>query len=101
MEAEQRIWQYLVEEKGCTEVVANLQLDKIVKYADIRDEFLHWLEKRDYIVEEPVVVEGYNALAIVDRAPMLDGIGVYNMLVDLREKPEVAKMVIAEGFAVK
>lgn len=101
MEAEQKIWQYLVEEKGCTEAVAHLLLDKIVKYEDIRDEFLHWLETRDYMVESSVVVEGYNALAIIDRAPMLDGIGVFNMLVDLRDRPKEAKEVIAEGFIVR
>lgn len=101
MESEQKIWQYLVGEKKCTEAVAHMQLDKIVKYDDIKDEFLHWLDRRDYIVEDPVVVEGYNALAIVDRAPMLDGIGVFNMLVDLRDRPKEAKEVIAGGFVVK
>lgn len=100
MEAEQKIWQYLVGEKECTEAVANMVLDKIVKYEDIKQEFLHWLEKRDYMVDEPVVVEGYSALAIVDRIAALDGVGAFSLLVDLRDRPKEAREVLKNGLAV-
>ena len=100
MEAEQKIWQYLVGEKECTESIANMILDKIVKYEDIKQEFLHWLEKRDYIVEEPVIVEGYSALAIVDRMATLDGVGAFSMLVDLRDRPKEAREILQNGLAI-
>lgn len=95
------VQRYLLAEKNCTsELVMNRLLDKIIKYEDILDDFCHWLQTRDYYNEDAVVVDGYSAQAIVDLAPMLDGIGAFNFLVDLRDQPEKAKKVIKEGFKV-
>lgn len=101
MEPEDLIKQYLVQERGYQEVPAELLFQKITRYDDIKAEFLKWLESRDFNFEVPVVVEGYSALAVADLAPQMDGLGVYNFLVDLRDQPEQARAVIAEGFVVK
>ena len=90
------VQQYLLNEKKCPELVVNRLLDKIIKYDDILNDFCHWLETRDYYNEDAVVVEGYSAQAIVDAMPMLDGIGAYDMLVDLRERPKEALKALNE-----
>ena len=46
-------------------------------------------------------VNGYTAGDICGMAPLLDGIGVYNFLVDLRDNPEAAQKAIDSGFVVK
>lgn len=94
---EELIKQYLVMEKGYAEMPAEVIFDKITKYEDIMNEFVHWLRERNYEVDEPVVVEGYNALAILDAMPELDGIGVFNFLVDLRDHPEEMLGVLKDG----
>jgi len=94
MEDDELIKQYLVREKGYAEMPAEVLFDKVTEYDDIREEFLHWLKERNYEVDEPIEVEGYNALAILDRHPDWDGIGVYNALTDLRDHPVETKKII-------
>lgn len=97
----EKVQRYLRTEKKCTsELVMSRLIDKVIKYEDIWEDFCHWLETRDYYNEQAVVVDGYNAQAIVDLAPMLDGIGAFNFLVDLRDQPEKAREIIKEGFRV-
>lgn len=99
---EEKILDYLVEEKQCSrEVVAPMMLAKVSKYADIRAEFEEWLETREYREDEAVEVQGWTAARVAEEAPMLDGIGAFNFLVTLRDEPAVAKQAIAEKFAVK
>lgn len=94
------VQKYLTGERQCEGLVVTKLTDKVIKYEDILEDFCHWLETRDYYNEKAVVVEGYSAQAIVDIAPMLDGIGAFNFLVDLRDRPEEAKKIIREGFRV-
>lgn len=101
MSPEDLIKRYIVEERGYQEIPAELLFQKIVKYDDIKDEFIKWLERRDFNFEPPLVVEGYSALAIADLAPWMDGLGVYNFLVDLRTQPKKAQAIITEGFKVR
>lgn len=75
-----------------------MMIDKIKKYDDIYNEFCYWLEKRNYDKENPIEVAGYTAKQIVELNPKLDGIGVYNFLITLREEPERAKKYIETGF---
>lgn len=96
-----QILKYLAEEKHCFGMAAEHTLAKITKYDDIKQEFLRWLEQRNYDNEDALIVEGYNARTLYDLAPQLDGAGVYNFLVDLRDQPDVAKKIIAEGFKVR
>lgn len=88
---------YLVREKGYSAAATERLFDKVTRYDDIRKEFVHWLRTRNYEVEDPVVVNGYNALAVLDADPELDGIGVFNVLTDLRDQPEEA----AEMFGLE
>ncbi len=97
---EEKIEKYLVEEKKVeSEVVRQRLRQKVMKYDDIAAEFVKWLETRNY---DDMLVEigGYTAKKIYTMAPMLDGIGVFNFLVTLRDDPEGAKEIIKEGFVV-
>lgn len=89
---------YLVTELKVTGGLMFMMMDKIKKYDDIYDEFCCWLEKRNYDKENSVEVAGYTAKQIFELNPKLDGIGVYNFLVTLREEPERAKKYIESGF---
>lgn len=89
---------YLVTELKVTGGLMFMMIDKIKKYDDIYNEFCYWLEKRNYDKENPIEVAGYTAKQIVELNPKLDGIGVYNFLITLREEPERAKKYIETGF---
>lgn len=89
---------YFVEELKITGHLMFMMIDKIKKYDDIYDEFCYWLERRNYDKENPIMVDGYTAKQIYELNPNLDGIGVYNFLITLREKPERAKEHIRSGF---
>ena len=89
---------YLVSELKVTGGTLFAMMDKIKKYDDIYNEFCYWLEKRNYDKESPLAVNGYTAKQIYELNPKLDGIGVYNFLITLREKPEQAKEYIESGF---
>ena len=97
---EERIEGYLRDEKKVeSSVVREMLRKKVMKYDDIASEFLQWLETRGYD-ENGLEVGGYTAKKIVELAPRLDGIGVFNFLVTLRDDPEEAKKYITEGFRV-
>lgn len=101
MNYKQMIDRFLQDEaKESSSMVRSMLITKVTRYDDIRDEFLRWLDKRDYEASNPVVVEGYTAKEIHKLAKFLDGIGVYNFLTDLRDNPEQGKQYIAEGFRV-
>ena len=89
---------YIVEELKVTGGTMLAMIDKIKKYDDIYDEFCYWLENRNYDRENPVTIAGYTAKQIFQLNPKLDGIGVYNFLITLRETPERAKEYIDSGF---
>lgn len=97
----EKILSYLIDEKSCTEVVAEQVAAKLTKYNDIKAEFLRWLETGKYPTEDAIAVNGYTAAKISEIAPVLDGAGVYNFLVTLRDNPEEARRIIAEGFVAK
>ncbi len=89
---------YLVTERKITGGLMFMVMDKIQKYDDIYDEFCYWLEKRNYDKPNPIAIEGYTAKQIFELNPKLDGIGVYNFMITLREHPEQAKEYIESGF---
>lgn len=68
---------------------------------DIASELVRWLKTKEYPVDNAIEVEGYTARKIAQMAPILDGVGAYNFLITLREKPERAKKYITEGFKLK
>lgn len=98
---ETKIDNYLREEKQIdSELVREMLIKKITKHDDILQEFMQWLEARNY-EHAQVVIDGYNAQKIYELAPQLDGIGVYNFLVTLRDEPQEAQAIIDEGFIAK
>lgn len=97
---EEKIEKYLIEERGIeSEVVREKLRGKVMKYDDIAQEFQQWLDEREF--RDGVNVEGYTAKSVSEMAPMLEGIGVYNFLVTLRDNPEEGKRIIDEGFMIK
>jgi hypothetical protein len=92
---------YLLNEKEQKPAVAAKLEEKVSRHDDIRQEFEEWLATRTYRENSPLVIEGYTARDIFQLAPTLDGIGVYNFLVTLRDNPEWAHEHIAGGFKHK
>lgn len=97
----EQIVNYFIKEKNTTKVVANILTKNLVKYKDICEEFLYWIEKRDFNFANAVEIEGYTAKKINEIAPFLDGAGIYNFMVTLREEPEKAHEYIKNGFPRK
>jgi len=95
------ILEYLLNEKKMTEHLALRAEKKVSKYEDIRAEFEYWITNNKYIADNPLEVRGYTAQEIYKIAPFLDGLGVFNFMVTLREDPEKAKEYIISGFKRK
>jgi len=92
---------YLINERNQKpEVVAKI-VQPLEKHDDIRTELEQWVEKREYPAKSPLTIEGYTAEAISKLAPFMDVVGVYNFMVTLRERPDNAKRIMAEGFRRK
>lgn len=96
---ESQILQYLYKKGVKNPIVAGNLVAKVTKYDDIKRELLGWLKTREF-KDDGIKIEGYQAKDIIELAPFMDGVGVYNFLVDLREKPEVAKKQLADGFPI-
>lgn len=96
----EQILNYLITELQQSERVANRNAAKLCKYDDIKDEFLIWLDTKDFI-DNGLAIEGYTAKKIYELAPFMNGVGVYNFMVTLRENPELALQTIADGFPRK
>ena len=92
---------YLINERNQKPEVAAKIAAPFAKHDDIRAEFEKWLEHREYKQDNPIIVEGYTAEMIFKLAPFMDGVGVYNFLITLRERPENGKRIISEGFKRK
>lgn len=98
---EEIITNYLVTEKQVdSEIARKVVLAKILKYDDIVTEFMQWLETRTYR-DDGLEIMGYRAQDVYAMAPFLDGIGVYEFLVTLRDNPKRGQEIIESGFAIK
>jgi hypothetical protein len=95
------VMDYFLNEKQMTEIVATRADNKLSKHKDIRNELKNWIRTRIYNTDNPLVINGYSAHDIYNLAPFMDGIGVFNFMVTLREDPEKAKMYIDDGFKRK
>jgi hypothetical protein len=82
------------------EVAAKVMLP-LERHDDICAELEKWIVKQEYPTDNPLTIEGYTAEAISKLAPFMDGVGVYNFMVTLRERPDNGKRIIAEGFPRK
>ena len=96
-----KILTYFLDEKKVTRPVANVLMSAFKRNPDIADEFINWIDTRDYRTENALIICGYTAEQISKIAPHLDAAGVYGFLVTLREKPDVAKETIKNNFPEK
>ena len=92
---------YLVNVRKQKSEVAAKITSSFEKHDDIRAELEKWIERREYPQDNPLTIEGYTADAVSKIAPFMDGVGVYNFMITLRERPDNAKRIIAEGFPRK
>lgn len=97
----EKIREYLVNERNQKPEVADNIMSPLEGHCDIRAELEKWIERREYPRDNPLTIEGYTAEEISKLAPFMDGVGVYNFMVTLRERPANAKRIIAEGFPRK
>lgn len=95
-----KIMTYLIDTLNQTERAAIRNSAKLSKYDDIKSEFETWIDTQEYSADG-IKIEGYNAAKISELAPFMNGVGVYNFLVTLRDDPVLAKQTIAEGFPRK
>jgi hypothetical protein len=94
----EKIANYLINARNQKPEVAAKVSMPFEKHNDIRAELEGWIERQAYPQDNPLTIEDYTAEAISKLAPFMDGVGVYNFMVTLRERPDNAKRIIAEGF---
>lgn len=95
------IRRYCMEELKCSQIKFERITEKIYRHEDIKSEFEHWINNRNYDAPNAVEIEGYTAAKLYGIASFLDGIGIFNFMVTLREDPDKAKELIAAGFPRK
>lgn len=96
----ERVLNYLMNELHQSERIAKRNAAKICKYEDIKTEFLVWVNVKEFS-GSGLIIEGYNAKKISELAPFMNGVGVYNFMVTLRDNPELAHEMITAGFPRK
>jgi hypothetical protein len=97
----EKIVNYLVNVRNQKRETAVKIASPFEKHDDIRVELEKWLERQEYEQDNPLTIEGYTAEKISKLAPFMDGVRVYNFMISLRERPDNAKRIIAEGFPRK
>jgi len=96
-----KIVNYLVNVRNQKAEVAAKIAAPFERHDDIRSELEKWIERQEYTYDAPLTIEGYTAEMISEFAPFMDGVGVYNFMVTLRERPDNALRIIAAGFPRK
>jgi len=97
----EKIKSYLINIRNQKPEVATKIVAPLEKHRDICGELEVWIERQEYQQNDPLAIEGYTAETISKLAPFMDGVGVYNFMVTLRERPVNAKKIIADGFPRK
>lgn len=101
MDNKEMVYDYLLNELQVKEKLADILYTKITKYEDIYNNFLEWLNKRDFSELSPLVIEDYTPQQISESFPSFTGIGVFNIFVDLRDNKEKTIENIKKGFPRK
>lgn len=96
----QQIYEFL-KTSGLQEYSLQKNMKSFERNPDIAEEFVEWLNTGYYKKENPINVQGYSAQDIAILAEFLDGVGAFNFLITLRERPEKAKEYIKSGFPRK
>lgn len=92
--------EYFTQELHETQKRAEEMYKKLEKYPDILEEFLFWIKNNDFKKENPIEIEGYTALKLM-QSTYLEPIGAYNYLIYLKEKPEEALEYLKKGLPKK
>jgi len=96
----EKILDYLLKDLSQPNLVASIILEKFKRNPDIAEELEKWIETKKFPPANTAVsVESYTAEEISRLAPFMDGLGTYNFLITLRERPEVGKQILANNFA--
>ena len=96
-----KIYNYLVNIRKVKTEAAKRICTPLDKHEDIRVELERWIDTQEFQNDNPIIINGYTAEKISALAPFMDGVGVYNFMVTLRERPENAEKIIADGFPRK
>lgn len=93
---------YLKEEENISEVVAELMLEKLLRYKDVFEEFCFYLKTNIVPSEEDgaICVEGYTARKLVENYP-LKVLGSYTYLISLRDDKNRALEHLKKGLPNK
>ena len=97
----EKIINYLVNERNQKPNMAAKLASSFEKHDDIRAELENWIESKQYPQDNPLTIEGYTAEMIYKLASFMDGVGVYNFMITLRERPDNGKRIISDGFPRK
>jgi len=98
---ENKLIDYLTDEKHLSKATAETMLGKLSRYPRIYKGFEEWVDTRSYSKLNSLAVEGYTPEDIYKLAPFLDGIGVFNFLITLTDNPAKGKQIIKDGFIRK
>ncbi len=101
MEKNEQVYTYFLNELKVNPKVADILYSKITKYEDIYMEFLEWLKIRNFESLKLLEIEGYTSKQIHESFPHFTGIGVFNVLVDLRDNRDRTIENIKNGFPRK
>jgi hypothetical protein len=97
----EKIISYLTDVRKVKTEAANKISAPFERHNDIRAELEHWIDTKAYPQDNPIIINGYTAEKVAGLAPFMDGVGVYNFMVTLRERPDKAEEIIAAGFPRK
>ena len=89
------------EKAGIPTIMINKKMASFEKNPDIANEFEHWIQTKEYIIEDCVTVENYTAEKISKLSEFMEGEGAFSLLVQLRENPQKALERIKEGFVMR
>ena len=77
------------------------KMDKFNQHPDVSAEFEYWIENKTYKSNGCISVEGYTALILAEQFKLLNGEGVFMLLIELKENPQKAMGKIENGFKIK
>ena len=89
------------ENAGIVPALLNSKIGKLERHPDVLEEFAEWIKTGSYKETSCVEVEGYTAKSIAAVSSFLDGEGAFMMLIDLREKPALAKKKLANALVIR
>ena len=95
-----RVRQYMIEELRMPLMYVEDMLDQLKKYPDLYGEFCGWLLTRRF-PENGLEIEGYSAMAIAKLQPILSGLAVYLLLINLRDDREKTLQYLQEDVATR